>query len=132
MVTNLCYKSSYLRLVQTHLHKHICTFLYFSSCYKFDCSRHYLLYRMGVLKRNNNSLQMTITPSWYTFAGLCIDMLLHIYIHPAYLCYKSFYSLLAQIQLCKSMYTIYHLSCYKFGCIHPYFVDHRDVLKLKT
>ena len=62
MVTNLCYKSSYLRLIQTHFHKRICTFSYFSSSYKFDCNRRYWMYRMGVLKRKNNSLQITVHP----------------------------------------------------------------------
>lgn len=134
MVTNLCYKSSYLRLIQTHFHKRICTFSYFSSSYKFDCNRRYWMYRMGVLKRKNNSLQMT---SYTLVVYICRFMhrwdryCCTLCIYPAYLCYKPFYYLRAQIQLCKSRYTIY-LPCYKFGCIHPYFVDHRDVLKLEN
>ena len=33
---------------------------------------------MGVLKRNNNSLQMTSSPSWYIFAVLYVDMRIYI------------------------------------------------------
>ena len=87
MVTNLCYKSSYLHLIQTHFHKRICTFSYFSSSYKFDCNRRYWMYRMGVLKRKNNSLQMTVTPSWYIicrFTHRWIDVAHYLYIEPTF------------------------------------------------
>ncbi len=47
------------------------------------------------------------------------------------LCYKSFYLLLTQIQIRKSIHAV-PFSCCRFGYIRLYLLYHKDVLKLEN
>ena len=121
--TNLYYKSFYLHLIKTQLHKSIHIFP-LSYC-KFDCNLHCWIHRRDALKGKSLVREISRESS--------IIIVIRMYVCKKYLThlwYSFSHRFLIQIHLRKHIGTCGVFSCYITGRNHLDFLYHRDVLEM--